>query len=254
VATKGYEDTQEGFAGASSGNDSPQDLDEVRVDGRTALFWPGEKPVGDPAFGGEPWRVWATLTVDEGGDLAVSVSGEGASREELEAVYAATVVGDDRGVAPSVASPPDGFQVVGSVDALGPIVDRSFNFGDAGPPGPVGAHSALWLRGDQELSIITLPGRSVSLAAMDALGYPPNTTASLGEVNGRPLLVAEVAAPNAGMVRVYAESAWGDLVVITAFGMSEQERPLISTELQALLATVEPAEDSAWSAFKKSAD
>jgi hypothetical protein len=141
VQVTGYEGYQGGLSQASGGYGS-EEADEFEVDGRPAIY----SPAGAEGFG-EPAE-WADLVVVRGDDLAVHISAADADRDTLVDIAQRVEPDDDHARAPHVPDPPDGLEVVGSVDA-GVIVSLSaYVTADSDSvPGLESAYGAGWLSG-----------------------------------------------------------------------------------------------------------
>lgn len=250
VAIAGYENSEGGFGEVSSGYVSEVAAKRNDVDGKPGIWWPG-----DAEEAGGTWRSWPNLAVDEGDDLAVVISGKGANRKELEAVYRAVRLDGTHAHAPSFPNPPKGWAVVGSVDVEGVFALQASQAVDQ-PAGGRKAHSAGWLVGSRNLLVLTVPGRSLSLAAAAAAeGGSEGTTTELRTVDGRPVFVTD-----SGSIRSYRQRSvaidapWGDVVVATATDDhpgGADARPLPSIDALIRLArSVKRATPAQWRAFQ----
>ena len=247
VGITGFEGYQGGLAQASVGYLSP-DRQDLTVDGAEAIYSPGT----DDARG----LRWADLVVVRGEDLAVRVSSPSANEAELIEIARRVEVPEDRTLAPSVADPPDGLHLVGSADVDGVLATNVYVSPHTDQvPGPRSAHAAGWLRagseGYDQLSVLTLPGRTLDL---DAVGVTPihptwiEQSSRAREIDGRPGLVTEshrTDLPRAGRRSVFTESAWGDVVVVSATGAQLPSED----ELVALAASVRPTDEATWDTF-----
>jgi hypothetical protein len=194
--------------------------------------------------------------VVRGDDLAVRVSSPSASRTDLIDIARRVEVPDDHSLAPIVPDPPNGLRVVGSADVDGVLATNVYVSPHTDQvPGPRSAHAAGWLRAgsadEDQLSVLTVPGRVLDLAAV-GVGptHPPWIEGSSHalEIEGRPALVTEsnrLDLPGARRRSVFVESAWGDVVVVSATGAHLPSED----ELIALAASVRPSDDAAWDAF-----
>lgn len=114
------------------------------------------------------------LAVVRGDNLAVVVDGDHATRRELIAIARATTPPPDQRHAPTVAHPPFGLREVGSVDADAALLFENYlAAGTAERPGARSAHVVGWQRGSIDLVAMSLPGRSIDLAALAALAARP---------------------------------------------------------------------------------
>ncbi len=244
VSTTGFEGLQGGLDGAvwRSGDEAQA----FTIDGREARFNAG----GETDYG----LYWAQLMVVQGDDLAVRITTPSATRDELVAMLELVEVPDDRTKPPAMPNPPNGLQVVGSVDAaallaLSAYVPRNSDL----IPGTDAAHAVGW-EGPQErdsLSVLTIPGSAADLAALVVDGHVADrdgdAVAEDLDVGGRPARSLETLDPDGGWSyrSVWVESDWGDLVVVAAVGPST---PAIEA-LAELAATVEPVDDATWEEF-----
>jgi hypothetical protein len=274
VSVTGFEGYQGGLSQASAGYGSSEPFD---LDGAEAIFAPAG---GDDGNGGTSW---ADLVVVRGDDLAVRVTTPTATRDELAAIAERVEPAEDHLVAPAVPEPPEGLEVVGSVDAdvivsLTPYVEE---FTDRGP----GAETALgagWLQAppaeatgtgggpevvtvepgaspppsppdvSTDLAVLTLPGGSADLDAVGGLvGAIPWATLTTTEVDvaGRPGVVVEWVYDNSPSVSrtLLTEAAWGDLLMVAAAG--PPDGALDAEALIAVAASARPASAEEWEAF-----
>lgn len=246
VSITGFEGYQSGLSQA--GSFTTGDREEFTVDDHEALYHPGTVDDGT--------EYWADLVAVRGDDLAVRVTTPDATREELVDILERVEVGPDRTHAPVVADPPDGLQVVGSVDVDGIIARQDHVYANSeAVAGPASAHSAGWIAGGSEderhLLVHTLSGRSIDLDAVpfiyrdryrdenidshdrDVAGQRARAfewTERSGDFHGR---------------SIWAESTWGDIIVVTGYGRS----PPSEDELVAFAASVQRTDDVAWEAF-----
>jgi hypothetical protein len=247
VAITGFEGYQGGLAQASVGYLS-QDREELTVDGAEAMY----APATDDARG----LRWADLVVVRSDDLAVRVSSPSASRAELIDIVRRVEVPDDRTLAPTVPDPPNGLQLVGSADVDGVLATDVYVAPNTDQiPGPRSAHAAGWTRagsgGGDQLAVLTLPGSALDLEAVGVGPFHPpwmQESSHARVVEGRPALVAEshrTDLPGADRRSVFVESAWGDVVLVSATGAH------LPTEddLVALAASVQQSDQVSWDAF-----
>ena len=255
VALTGYEGYQGGLLQASLGYVSEHT--ELTIDGREAVF----APPGRSAVG----QRWADLVVVRGDDLAVRVSSPSATQAELVAIAKRVVLPDDRREAPTVPDPPSGLRLVGSVNVDGVVAFTAFFDPQANrAPGPLSAHGAGWLfsgiEGTGSLSVVTVPGRSLDLAAVPAsdwrtyLSRIGTRTTRFRTVGGRPGLVIRDVFPEESKitVRVLVESSWGDVVVVVVRASGEDIPS--EDELLALAASVTSTDDATWAQFMAEAN
>lgn len=251
VSIAGYEDTEGGFVQTVNGYGHDDLLGEAtEIDGKQAVWSEGD-PEGSPQ---SHWS-WPELAVDEGDDLAVSVSGPGLSQDEAEAVYARVVVDGPHDQPPTVPSPPDGYAVVGSVDADGVIALRWGSEPNAGSVvGTAEEHSAAWTGGSRSLAVLTAPGRSMALEAAALSGTEATGTSEVRTVDGEPVLVID-SGPGWDWrsITVARMAPWGDLVVVNAFTDQARSKDPVALqsvdELVALAASVDQATEAEWDAF-----
>jgi hypothetical protein len=243
VSITGFEGYQGGIDQASNPYGA-EGVESFTIDGTDARFVPASGH-------------WADLVAVRGDDLAVRVTAPAASRDELVDILERVEVGPDRTRAPSVPDPPDGWEAVGSVDVDGVLASVA-SVASAGPrtsPGPMSAHGAGWtapgstIEG-QQVTVQTLPGGSADLAAVPHIvrRFPDRTVTSHDrEVAGRPAVVVEWTDGDEGFGgrSVWVDSAWGDVVVVTAMGTP----PVGEEELVALAASVQPTDETGWEAF-----
>jgi hypothetical protein len=162
-----------------------------------------------------------------GDGVALRVRGVGAvDGGTLDEVLArADLNPDGDRLPPTVADPPDGLEVVGSVDAdVHLAVQPPRPEPTDSLPGPESAHVAGWRHADRtSLVVMTLPGRAADLDALPRLvdgaytgTLAPTRPATVGD---RPALVVE--APDVGVSGTRAlvtRTAWGDLLVVASSG------------------------------------
>lgn len=239
VSVTGFEGYEGGLDQASGGY-TRDDLESDAVDGRPARFIGAQ-----PATADLPPQ-WADLVVDHGDGLAVRVTSPLATREDLEAVHARVTPAADRGLAPGVPEPPPGLEVVGSVDAAGVLAGRSYlDHLDAGP-GPVGAHGIGWVRGPDELMVMTLPPGAADLSAIAAASPHWDRWEDVTVGRSDDQLVIESSRSFEPTVERSVWIARDDaLVVVVARG----EDPPAEEVLVALARSVAPTEEATWDAF-----
>ncbi len=241
VSATGYAGYEGGLAQASAGYSGAEDL--LSVGGRRAAFSDGGRSPGRER--------WVDLVVARGSDLAVRATGRQATKQDLIAVLEQVQPAESHRAAPSVADPPDGLRVLGSVDAdmvlaLEPGVTPRSDL----VPGPVSAHGIAWSRGHDELAVMTLPGRSADLEALAGyarFSFARGVTKHRLSIEGRPAVFLDSAPGEDGSRRrvVVAATAWGDLSVTAARGPDVPNRD----QLVRLAASVEKATPEEWVAF-----
>ncbi|MFZ6004855.1 MAG: hypothetical protein ACOYXM_13090 [Actinomycetota bacterium] len=243
VSITGFEGYQGGLGQASRGYLSGST--DLTIDGADAIYSPARRD--------ERGEQWADLVVVRGDDLAVRVSSPEADAAELTAIAERVAVPDDRTKAPTVPDPPTGLRVVGSVDVDGVLASEPYvALHSDQVPGPRSAHAGGWVRtgsnGEDQLSVLTVPGRSLDIAALPVwqVQLPWLTrTSHERDVDGRPaVVIEELRSDMAGANRrsVLVEAEWGDVVVVSATGASlPSEEALVLTA-----ASVRPAEDAMW--------
>lgn len=250
VSIAGYEDSQGGFFQVSNGyGDDDVGGEVTEVDGKQAAW-----SEADPDESAQDLWSWPELIVDEGDDVAVSVSGVGLEQGEAEEIYAAVELGGSHATPPSVPEPPDGFMAVGSVDATGVIGLRSGEARVGEPIGPVAAHGAGWLGGSRSLTVETIPGRSVSLVAAAAGERYGVDQSEVRTIDGEQVLVVDRGEGTSYReITVGIVAPWGDVVLVDAF--TDQARSKVPVtlpsieELVAVARSVEKTTDAEWDAF-----
>ena len=242
VSITGFEGYQGGIDQASKPYGA-EDVESFAIDGKDARFVPASTH-------------WADLVAVRGDDLAVRVTAPDATRDELVEILERVEVGPDRTSAPSVPDPPDGLETVGSVDVDGLVAAGAFvDPRSSSIPGPASAHGVGWLAPGttiegQQVAVLTIPEGSVDLAAVPHVHrrFASRTVTSHDrEVAGRPAAVVEWTDGDEGYGgrSVWVESAWGDVVVVTATGTP----PAGEEELVTLAASVQPTDETGWEAF-----
>lgn len=242
VSLTGFEGYQGQLSQASAGPREGE-LEELTVDGEEALY----RPAGTDDRGDH----WADLVAVRGDDLAVRVTSPNATSEELLDILARTEVPADHTTPPTVPEPPNGLEAIGSVDA-GAVVAL---FPNVTPntdqvPGTAVAHSMGWVDDrpdDTKLAVMTLPAASVDLAVLPLSERQPYRDLhwDARDIDGQPgLTLEEVRDTNGTFVRraVWVESAWGDVVVVSAMGAT----PPSLDELAAVASSVQPTDDATW--------
>jgi hypothetical protein len=246
VSATGFADYQGGFEQASaSTEDTPRTL---TVDGRDAIYAPARRGDG-------PQAEWADIVVKHGSDLALRAQSRRASREELVEVLERARPGTDRNEAPTVADPPRGLRVLGSVDArVANVLRGDVYVPDGTGPGPAGARGIGWSSGtglgSSDASVVLLPGDSANLAAIP--GYvafedwrPDVRPITIG---GRPgwLVIGTYDDDDVlgGYLAVATHTEAGDLALTVVWSHLVSEE-----EVVALAESVRPATAAEWDAL-----
>ncbi len=117
-------------------------------------------------------------------------------------------------------------------------------------PGPLSAYSAGWSRGEDDLMVMSLPGRTGDLDAVRGYArfrYAESLEFQPIAVAGRPALVLEAAAKDQPWrsTTVVTTTGWGDLLLIEANGPDPASRG----ELVRMAESVEQARPDAWDRF-----
>ena len=183
VQVTGFEGHQGGLSQASGAYGS-EEAEEFEVDGRPAIY----SPAGAQGFGEPEER--ADLVVVRGDDLAVQVSAADADRDTLVDIAQRVEPDADHARAPHVPDPPEGLEVVGSVDA-GVIVSLSaYVTADSDSvPGLGSAYGAGWLSGPAGPPPETGAGPPVTEVgpAPTTVGAGPGTSAEAPAAEPTPL-------------------------------------------------------------------
>lgn len=239
VSITGFEGRQGRLAQASRSYLSVEG-EQFTVDGQDAIHTPRASN-----------NEWEELLVVRGEDLAVRLTSRSASREQLLALLERVEVPTDRSRAPTV-DPPDGFEVVGSIDAGAAAALLPVGGRDGAVPGPSSAHGAGWMTpasDTAQVAVLTLPGTSVDLAALPGLlaTYPasPPLEVTLLELDGRPAVRLHSGDDEWQWMSLWALAEWGDVVV----GHSRDLTLVSEQELTALVGSVERADEAAWAEF-----
>ena len=248
VAATGYGEYQGGLAQASSGYMG--DITELDVDGRTALLSLGSE---DPQPGAPP----SDLVVDVDGDSAIHVMGVGATSEQLVALAANATITDDHRVAPQLEPVPQGFEVVGSVNAtavgllVGSVSPGTENInGDeathtlgwtVGPAGPPGGQATVLLA--------AVPANSVSLAALEVDVAQSAGSADVTRTADRLSFSIEETAPGqAGSLSrtVVGDTSWGDQLIAVANSRGPKDQLPTLEQLDEVVASTTEADADEW--------
>lgn len=242
VSVTGFRGYQGGLGQASQGYFD--NSEQFRLRGDRAIYAPGGERFG---------RVyWADLVVAVEPDLAIRVTSPEATRDEL-ATIAERVRPAGRSKAPRVPDPPNGLEVVGSVDA--DVVAARYpaiSDQDAVIPGLETAHSIGWTGpGDRRLTVMTVPGKRSTLDAAHSLPALPvgriYTTRDV-ESGDRPGVLLEPSPPQApGYERrtLITQAKFGGLVIVSASG----ETAPSAEELATIAESVSPVSDEEWADF-----
>lgn len=140
----------------------------LTVDGSLAQFTPA---------GTDPAGARAILQVHQRDEVMLQIASPDATVDELVAVAAHVAVPADLARPPEVRSVPPGLEVVGSVAADAVHSRFPFRYPNHEAPGPTSAHAATWRRAgaDDELTVMTLPGRSNDIEALVAVSHGPSS-------------------------------------------------------------------------------
>ncbi|MCB0970552.1 MAG: hypothetical protein KDA97_03395 [Acidimicrobiales bacterium] len=249
VSTSGYGGYQGGLDQASPGY-LQGSLEPTELDGDDARWWPGGEVDGvhlDPA-----------LAVARG-DIALTAVGP-VDRSVLEDVLRSTAIDPDRtDLAPTVA-PPDGYEVVGSIDAEGVVVAEAVA-GLGLVPGLETMHTVLWTRpGDPAASVGVQSSPAGSIDVDAYLGWADDQTTrnqrteagriDVGDQAGVWVRWTDDVPDSRERLLVAAPTPWGD--VLTALANQDDRSapgrmPTIE-ELADLLASVEETDQAGWAA------
>jgi hypothetical protein len=176
VSVTGYAGYQGGLSQAAGGYGSG-DAEAFEVGGEPAIY----TPAGADGFGADSG--WADLVVSRGDDLAVRVTSAHADRDELVDIAERVEPADDHARAPSVSDPPDGLEVLGSVDAGVGISLSAYVWPDSDSvPGLGDAYGAGWLSGPAAAPPDAGAGPSVTVVGP----APPTVEAGPGGVPAPP--------------------------------------------------------------------
>lgn len=248
VSLTGFVGYQSGLSQASSGDS--EDQEEFELDGQSAIYVPAHENEGKA----KP----ADLVADVGDDLAVKVSADDATRDELVDIARAVEPQDDHLLAPLVPDPPGDLEVVGSADADVAIslLTRPEPASERRPSGER-AHSAVWAHGEETdawssyetVVVTTLPGTALDLDALAASVSPywaeSEMTVTPSEVAGRPAAVLDLAAQEIAdnvLQAVITSTEEGDLLLVVAHGPQPPE----VDQLTEIAASVEAADAQQW--------
>ncbi|MCU1487025.1 MAG: hypothetical protein JWN67_3771 [Actinomycetia bacterium] len=238
VSTTGYAGYQGGLDQASvtsccGDNGPPVDL---TVDGKRAILAPPHRA-----------RRTAELLVAVTPEVAVRVIAPGWGRDRLIDLVRRTAIPKDHQVAPAV-SPPDGWRVLGGVDA--PLLLAATTFapsstfhqdGRVAFDSPEGSWAATWTRGSDVLLVATVPGTDPTpLVGLDRW---PWRTSSIDQREGGVVLHRDHS------TAALRRRAGGDLVVV----VSSYQSHLTADELWRVAGTVRSTTDPAWAQARAAA-
>lgn len=236
ISVTGFQGYESGLDQASPAGGPGVESHRSRIDGQRAIYVP-EQVTGPPYVR----RLQAELLVVRGPDLAVRVRKQGATEAELAAIER-NVRPRGRSLAPSVTSTPDGYAVLGSVDAgvvtASDLDGVTASLSDPAQVRPSAGNPQAWLSTwsapgapADGLAVTTLPARAGSLEALPASSAISGAEHSARwiDVGGRRGVLTEdrVKGSNAGDASapvvftkrvVYSDPGWGNLVVVVAWG------------------------------------
>lgn len=254
VSTTGFAGYQ-GELGQASPGYAGDKWDDTPVGDRNALYFPGE-----PNADGTAGETRSDLVVQVDDDLGVRVTAPDASRAALVAVFEQTSWSEDHLEPPSVAEPPDGMEVVGSVSpelemvAFGPVMANSDQ-----TPGSERTHSIGYSNGDLDLRVASLPGSVVDVDAaasfFDAGWRGAGGQVAFDSVRGRRSVALTYESESSLERATISETPNGDVLVISQFSSTRPgfsgtvPTPLTTDDMHALAATAEPVSQEAWDEF-----
>jgi hypothetical protein len=243
VSITGYRGLQGQLDQAAGG----EEREPFNLDGQQAVF----------SHGGGTVEVVAVRDHDDDIAVRATTSGNGDgddgrnARDRLSEIVRRAEVTEDIRRAPAFADPPEGLEVVTSIDAEGIIALNTFpsGSGDERAPGPEGSFGALFRRDDEAIAIMTLPGRALHPNAVDHWAS--------GDIGG-PVLRASVDGREVAIIRltrdqgydipdkVVAETTWDDVVVLAvqAPGASVSDEDLLD-----LVGSLRQADQAEWQRF-----
>lgn len=225
------------------------DPEELEINGHAALLTPSSEIWEDDRPDLPPDLV--DLVVDVDGSSVVRAQSTDATRAELIEVASLAVLNGDPRVAPRFDELPDGFEVVGSVNATGVQALRArLSAGTDLVPGDDRTHTLGWTTGptgstpatDPLVSVLAVPAGTINLEAMK-LAHPIWSTdgsVELIEVGGRP-------AARLGRTLV-TETEWGDQLIIAADANQNlsDSPPSTPEQLTQVATSVRQAEQGRW--------
>lgn len=178
---------------------------------------------------------------------------------------AETVALDDGLQVPVIADPPKGWAVIGSVTGEAALTfDTQVQVGSGVAPGPRTAHGVVWRGPRVDLTVMTLPGRSISLDVV--LDHPDalliQATAKQRTIAGRRAVVVRRAGGSRpdGLetlpILVLVETSFGDVVVVSiqfqrtapVVGSPTTDLPSVE-DLVRVVASVRPVGERSWSSL-----
>lgn len=243
VAAVGFDGSEEGLDRITA---PVADREVLTVEDRPGRFVPA---VAESA--GAP-EGWAELLVDRGDDVAVRVSAESATLDQLAEVLAAADLDEAPRRAPAVPEPPTGLAVLGSAHLEWLLAeDVRVSATDDPGTGPVGAHLARWSADGAELVVLTLPPDAVDPEVLRvAVERPrPRREGRAREVAGRPAVVVDDETETGTRTTLLVETTWGDHLVL----MSTGAVPLDEEALVELAASVTRIDAESWVEFVEDA-
>lgn len=238
-----------GFAGyegglAQAGWGYWRDVVETTVDADAAVF-----TAGGTQHRGQGAN-WADLVVARGDDTAVRVTTRSATEERLADISRAVDTPTSRTAPPTLGRTVSGLEVVGTADANAVLALSAFVRPDLDAvPGPRSAHSRGWSGSTSNLAVMTLPGRSADIRALEVSAvFSRFRSVDVGEVTigGRPALTLDYDnGPGDGTYRrrtVAVVTNWGDLLLVTSYGTE----PAPMAALVEMAGSVRPISVAAW--------
>lgn len=248
VSTTGFVDYQGGLDQAGRGS-YEEPVDASDLDDRPARY-----RAAGPTAGAEPFEAWSDLVVQEEPDRAVRVTSADASRTELAEVARTVELPPAQEDAPLPEGDALDLADLGSVDAdlLGILRSQGYSLPET-VPGTARSHVLLWRKGGTDLIVATLPGQSVDLAALPALGVIDrvywSATTTVSDLDGADAMVTiEIEHP--GWTErppwservVVTESAWGDIVIARGEGTAAPSM----RELEVVATSVAQSDQGTW--------
>jgi hypothetical protein len=223
------------------------DAEKMSLDGDLAYYWKSAPPQA-PFLGPFP-----DLLVVRAHDLALEVSGKGATRAELVAVARATKLSRDHHVAPTVAHPPHGLRVLGHVDSH--LVSALHGYFEAfggefvDVPGDESTKSITWTSGGAQIIVMAIPGSSVDL---DVAERSARATASSAQtvthldLRGEPGFEIDLIDHGvAKEIELVTRLPWGDVAVAVAHsGTIPTPR-----QLQHIVSSMRQVDEATWKEF-----
>jgi len=229
---------------SASGDRDPETF--VLDDGRPAAY-------GKGADGG-----WDDLVIEVGPTEALRIATENGTRDNLIELARHIDSDGDPAAAPTVADPPDSWEVLGSVQpgALMALRAQVYPSSNASP-GPTSGYGIGWV--DQRLpvensslsslAVMVLPGDAADLDALAtrAARFGESDQPARLEVDGRPALLFDGTGQFGGGLRsLVTNDETGALVFVTAFG----EALPTEQELVSIASSVRPIDEAEWERFE----